>query len=357
MAPPIDDLPFGFANSIHTATEEIRLIADSHRQWEMLRWAKSRGGVTIADLLGPTLVSWGGASVVGKYRVHVGAGEAWPVQSFERERVAIRRLFNAQVFDDIRSPCIIGVNALLGLAKFDVVLPKPNGQIAYMAVDPAAAGMVPLCVAISDTAAGLMPGRLHDISVYPFQWTVTPTWGTNPEYPYGTAHKHQDPLTRFYGSAPENDPDDWFGIPEHRIWVYAEPGDRIEVSVGAGLARDFSSEQLLPFYSFVEQTREESAELSLQVNGEFLDGGDMDRAGIGLYGGFEKGLSERQEYYPAATMHRCVLESRSYAIHNICPAVRSTVSVGDPPTKGVAVHRPQLRVRMWPKDPPVPEAG
>jgi hypothetical protein len=74
---PTDDLPIHFPNSVRTANgDEIRVPADVVAQWDMLRWAKSRGGVLLADRHGPVYVAGGELSQVA----YKGAGATGDLQ-------------------------------------------------------------------------------------------------------------------------------------------------------------------------------------------------------------------------------------------------------------------------------------
>src|SRR5262245_11734157 len=74
---PVDDLPIHFPNSVRTANgDAIRVPSDVAAQWDMLRWAKSRGGVLIADRFGPIYAAGGDLSQVA----YQGAGTSGDIQ-------------------------------------------------------------------------------------------------------------------------------------------------------------------------------------------------------------------------------------------------------------------------------------
>ena len=359
---PVDDSPVIFHNSIATATETITLPMDSSEQWDMIRWAKSRGGTVMADRCGVVWERGGAVSIGGANVVNVTECAGWGLEDMEQEeRIALRAVATAPP-----AGLIVDHAVLLALAvqrdtgafvQFPILLPSVERGATYMEVPEEVSLTVPLCAIVTrgvpSLANPMADADLHDLRVSP----------------YGVIYQ-DNTVSYNYGAKSRrvvDSPGGWVVLRDHRMWFYAAAGALFEVNCTVesvrpmDVAPDFTNELKLKNKDDLALERR----LSFYVNSQLLDGGDLELGGVEVYSGlavsgctpFEnrdesKDIDESERTATQWLQLRTILRSNAHAIHDICPAI--FLEEGANKQYDVEVQIPQCWVRAV-QPPPQPD--
>ena len=356
-ASPIDDLPYRLVNSVsHTLgpgpTGTINLPADSNAQWELVRWCKSRGGLAIADLYGPTWVAGGQVGQVGPFTLEVTAVEAWPLQEvvgFQRTATLVRLATTQTVTVDGSSPEFLIAVMAQGfdgeVRAFPVQAASATAKRLYRAFGEDATLAVPLATVIVDPMHGIQ--AIWDLRTPAGGWALT----ENRYVPFTT----QDVV--------EGAAQDYIKRTSLRLWVVASAGDLIEVAALGGLHGSFINVGSSTGIGTSSARHEvQACTLTMAVNGELMDGGSLDATGCEAVTGLTSVTGPSIFYHGSAhtkladafdviVAHHVVLRSKVDAIHDLAVGVKSAHSGTDGPPFGAIATQLQLCARRLPRAP------
>lgn len=339
----IDDLPIRFPNSRLTATETIRLPVDVEAQWDMIRWAKSRGGVLIADRVGPIWMSGGAVTLTGNPReVLVSAVEGWALEEINQEERVALYVQAGQTSLMLSEPSIVmlvGDRGMGRITSFPLILPSTPRNAGYIEVPDTARVGVPLAVVMADAVAPMDWGMLHDMRVAPF----------------GCVYVDRNTVVNYKPVYAADVSEGWAILRNHRIWHYAPAGQIFEVIAFAGAIRPYYHADL-PIGTDIyeedvtlpnENDYTLERKMALCIDG-VLTANELDSAGIEVLHGLTLARYQPLEDTPKISDRQPLLLRSKFvgvvdAIHDIALAVR--IGPGENREYKVQVTNPQMMVR------------
>lgn len=348
--PPVNDLPVTFPNSINAPGDVVRVPTDVTAQWDMCRWAKSRGGVLLADRHGPVYVAGGAlAQTENTFDFTVAACEAWPLEELlQEERVALRALSAAATPISAAPPpgnagpavTLVGMSVARDTGRIDpypVTMPSAGRAATFMEVNNLANTIVPLWAIMADPARGAGYAEMHDLRLRPF------------EVVYADRNGNYDTTM----IVPYDVVGGWYVLRNYRLWLYAPVDALFEVAGTAVHVRPWNTTleggEVRGFTLTNDSDRTLERRLSFYINGQ--PAGSLDEtAGVEVVSGLTEATTSPNQYNPnvispAQPLHvRTIFRSRANAIHDICLAV--FVAEGQRFQYAAHVRQPQLWARM-----------
>lgn len=349
---PVDDLPIHFPNSVAaTNGSAIRVPSDVVAQWAMLRWAKSRGGVLLADRFGATWCRGGDlAQTDSPFTFSLSPCEAWPLEEIvQEERLALRMLTTGA------TTVIVGtapggggpLASLIAMAvsrdtarieAYPITLPSATRAATYMEVTNLANTVVPLWAVMPDPVRGADYAALHDLRLRPFGVVCQ--------------DRTTDPDTQI--RAPFDTVGGWYVLRNYRVWFYAPANALFEVCASATHVRPYDP-RIDDVQIALSADRTLERRLSVLVNGQ-LAGSVDSTAGVEVVSGLVEATTQPNPYNPNVISPeqpvgvRLVFRSLANAVHDIAIAVY--ITQGQTAYQYVAqVKQPQILARLVAPEP------
>src|SRR5579862_3227592 len=375
----IDDLPISFPDSVASGNEIIRIPSDAAAQWDMARWAKSRGGVFLADRWGPTYVPGGEAVATSTpYQFVISECEAWPVEEvLQEERVAERCLSDANVVTiDPSSPVTI-IAMVPGpdrgrIVTYPVTPPSIEENKFYYEVSNLANVIVPLWAVVLDRAYTASQwvlagnGTLRDLRLRPYELLYrddpNSVGGADDGYllPYEASDVTQGGLSLATEAIGR-----WTLVRTHRLWLYAPAGALFEVGGmithlrpwewrnvnGRDPAQSYQQDGRHGFFlgGGTQDEQKIQRKLSFYIN-QTLVGASLDKAsGVEVVTGLTQAVTQANTYNTVATgigplMLRTVFRLLGNILHDITLA--TWIDEGGAFQYQVHAQAPQLWARL-----------
>lgn len=335
--PPVNDLPLLLANTLSDDMGTVTSPTDADAQWRSLVHLKARAGALISDVVGPLWESGGELSLPSGDRkvVRVGAAVTWPLEEVNgEERYAIRCSTISTTFPHVNVPTAFGVVAERGagrVVRWPLTLPSVARSQSYIGLP-------------DDARLGVVLGAVfsHPITGVPYQHNVhdlrVPAYG-------GIIADYNTQQDKIELIRKPDVLDGWGVLRKVRVWWPAHVGATFEIIADGRM-------QIWGPNGIHQDDRELDHSVTPYINGETLDGGDLERAGVELLSGMPLHVHSPISIHRSSQYFiRVTLKSLVNAIHDICIAYK--VPRGAALAEyGEKIHAPQLFVQRLTGAPP-----